>query len=705
MGDFDFSVYMIELLYSEKNVIKEMIDVNDKYCCDSEENAEFLSNTLTSYINGDIDESHTQKSIIELVELLEDENKESNNKNKVYDLFNMWNKYYLNISAKDKYIFFEKILSNYKKRSFELTKFIWSNSEFRQQIQYAPHYDNGKDFTEKGIFQTLFTIKDHNYKTQKSLDVTMELANDESIYPHIIKYIHRIIELNESFTATNFVETTSQKKCSHLDFNIFILKFLHKIYKNHFKKNNKGELKNAVDKKNIKNYKIDDLNLSQQIFVTMLYGLHVFLECSYKIYDTARKNPAKTFVHSIKKLVAENWIQDVFIEYFDLRENFGIDDFFVDILHYFDFASAYNKKDNINMNIKGEIYNMISEILGGAVQNVHTRLLAFTIIKASSPETGFTAFENFFDNLFKYINEVSFAKLAFPFLKDKIVHQHALTITLLQMTDLFSDKSMHNNIGTKSRYIFAETLFKLISNSFEIFDIFNDDLYGKIKSNYMEMQHFFGCYMTAIETAIYTLLIYKNLYEKNIINEIYPETEEKYFSFIGRVISNIKMSVGNKFEFNQINSQIEKELISICFEIINKKIDDDKKSNFEILEIKDKILDKIIHVNDRILSPEKKLEIKDKIEKIPEDTTDYPFEFTDPITCKPIKTPVMIPNTNEIFERISIIMQIYSQGTNPYTREPLTLEILEKHNQKEEVIKKIDEFKHEKAKWLDENKK
>jgi hypothetical protein len=704
MEDFDFNIYLIQLLdislddqNTKKNTIQEIIDAKNKYCKNSKENEEFLFNTLTSYINGDIDESHTKKCINEIVELLDGENIEVNedNKKQVYELFNDWTKYFTNCSTKDQYIIFEKILSNSKTRSFGLTKLIWSNPEFRKLIQYSPFYHTGEDFVSKGIFQTLFSNKDHNYKTQQSLDAVLELTKDKTIYPYLIKYIHRIIELNESFTSTNFTQITKQKKCSHLDFNIFILKMLHQIYTNYFETENKNELFGRTEL-HVKNYEISELNLPQQIYVTMMYGLHIFLECAYKMYDISRENPSKTFVRSIKKLVCEEWIQDIFIEYSNFHINFGLEDAFNDILHYFDFALAYNKKDNLNMNIKNDIYKIISDVLGGKSQNVHTRLLAFTIIKASAPETGFTVFENFFDNLFKYINEVSFAKLAFPFLKNKISHQHALTITLLQMTDVC------NHIDTKSKYIFAETIFKMISNSFEIFDTFDDSLYEKIKSNYLEQQYYFSCYSMVIETAIYTLLIYKNLYDKKIIETIYPETEEKYISFVGRIISNIQMSPGNKFQFNQINSHLEKELISICFEIIHKQMN---INSDPILEIKDKILKTVIHINDKILSPEKKLEIKEKIEHLQEDTTDYPSDFIDPMTCKPIKTPIMIPNTNEIFERTTIIMQIYSQGTNPYTREPLTLEILEKYNQEEEVVKKINEFKYQKEKWLEEYKK
>jgi hypothetical protein len=700
MENLDFSIYLIQLLDTEQNTIKEMIDAKIKYC-ENHENEEYLFNTLTSYINGDISDTHTEKCVAEIIELLEDENLEK----QVIDFFNDWTKYFTNNTIKEQYIIFQKILSNSKKKSFSLTKFIWSNPEFRKLIQYAPHYHNGEDFVSKGIFRTLFSNKENNYKTQKSLDATIDLINDKTTYPYLIKYIHRIIELNEPYISTNFAITIKEKKCSHLDFNIFLLKFLHKIYEKYFENTDKANLLLDETKKaeiKIKDYKIDDLNLSQQIYITMLYGLHIFLEGAYKIYDISRENQSKTFVVSIKKLVVEKWIQDIFIEYINFHNYFNIEDIFTDILHYFDFSSAYGEKDNINSNIKNEIYKITSDILGGLSKNVHTRLLAFTIIKSASSKTGFAVFENFFDNLFKYINEVSFAKLAFPLLKSKITHQHSLTITLLQMTDLLSDTLLQNNVSSKSKYIFAETIFKMISNSFEIFDGFDDILYEKIKSNYIDLQYFFNCYNIAIETAIYTILIYKNLYDKKIIEKIYPETEEKYITFIGRVISNISMSPGNKFQFNQINSHIEKELISICFNVISEKIDVNPES---ILEIKDKILNTINFVNEQILNPEHKKVIKEKVEKILEDTTDYPSEFIDPMTCKPIKTPVMIPNTNEIFERTTIIMQIYTQGINPYTREPLTLEIFEKYNQEEEVIKKINNFKYEKAKWLEEYKK
>ena len=53
----------------------------------------------------------------------------------------------------------------------------------------------------------------------------------------------------------------------------------------------------------------------------------------------------------------------------------------------------------------------------------------------------------------------------------------------------------------------------------------------------------------------------------------------------------------------------------------------------------------------------------------------------------------MIPNCNEIFERATIMTQIYQQGLNPYTRENLSLEMVEKYNKEPRIAGKITDFK------------
>jgi hypothetical protein len=693
--EFDLSVYLIEILERDTiNIINLFIEAKNKYCETDRENRDLLFNTLTLYINGDLDETHTKKSIKEITQLVNSEENEF-----IRDFFGEWVRHISVLSPKQKYLLLNKLLSNSEKKEFKYTKLIWSQTEFRKIVEYFPLYNSGCDFVSKGIFQTLFDgdLKStvFNYKTQNCLDSISDLINDKETHNYLIKYIHKIIQVNEYYTANNLMEMTTQKKCSKLDFCIFILKMLHKIYDVYFDNKDKNEIFKNTNIETL-NYKIDNLDLSQQIYITMMYGINVLFEYVYKMYDLFRKHQEKTFIKSIKKLVSESWVQNIFVDFYDLHEKIKNDSNFTCVLHFYDFYLAYQKKDKFSFEIKKEIHCIISNILGGKSENVHTRLLAFNIIKEASSKTGFNVFDNFFENLFKYINEVSFTKLAFPFLKNKIAHQNALTITLLQMTDVV------NIVDEKCKYMFPETIYKMISNSFEIFDNFDDALYEKIKINFMEQQYILTCFSGAIEIAIYTLLIYKNLYDRKIINIVYPEIEEKYLMFVSRIIQNIKMAPNNKFQFNQINSHLEKELITICFNIVIQKINDNPDI---IIEIKDNILRVIDDINDKILSSNNKTEIKEKLNNLKEDEREYPPDFYDPLTCKIIKNPVMIPNTNEIFDRMSIISQIYNQGINPYTREKLTLEILEKYNQEENVVKLINEFKFMKENWTKEKEK
>ena len=71
---------------------------------------------------------------------------------------------------------------------------------------------------------------------------------------------------------------------------------------------------------------------------------------------------------------------------------------------------------------------------------------------------------------------------------------------------------------------------------------------------------------------------------------------------------------------------------------------------------------------------------------------DIPDEFLDPLICILIKDPIMIPNVELIFDKTSIMSQIYHEKINPYTREFLDETIIESHNKKLDIIAKITEF-------------
>ena len=65
----------------------------------------------------------------------------------------------------------------------------------------------------------------------------------------------------------------------------------------------------------VKEYDIDELELPQQIYVTMLFGVHVLLESVFKVYDVNRRHKEIPCIKAIRKIVNEIWIQEIFIDY------------------------------------------------------------------------------------------------------------------------------------------------------------------------------------------------------------------------------------------------------------------------------------------------------------------------------------------------------------------------------------------------------
>ena len=59
----------------------------------------------------------------------------------------------------------------------------------------------------------------------------------------------------------------------------------------------------------------------------------------------------------------------------------------------------------------------------------------------------------------------------------------------------------------------------------------------------------------------------------------------------------------------------------------------------------------------------------------------------------------MIPNVDLIFDKTSIMSQIYHEKINPYTRDFLDESIIEAYNKKPEIITKITEFTDKFNKW------
>ncbi len=77
----------------------------------------------------------------------------------------------------------------------------------------------------------------------------------------------------------------------------------------------------------------------------------------------------------------------------------------------------------------------------------------------------------------------------------------------------------------------------------------------------------------------------------------------------------------------------------------------------------------------------------------------YPEKILDPITCTPMNDPILLPDMEEyksnfFMDRKVIYNILMNKEENPYTKNKLTIKDVEEYNKRDDIIKKIKEFKN-----------
>lgn len=98
---------------------------------------------------------------------------------------------------------------------------------------------------------------------------------------------------------------------------------------------------------------------------------------------------------------------------------------------------------------------------------------------------------------------------------------------------------------------------------------------------------------------------------------------------------------------------------------------------------------------DVLLNEIEKMNVSDDRKKMLEEmlySDDVDDNLLDPLLLVPVRTPVMIPKIDQIFDKASILSHIHKNNNNPYTREHLTMDDVYKYNETLYVKEKINEF-------------
>lgn len=353
-----------------------------------------------------------------------------------------------------------------------------------------------------------------------------------------------------------------------------------------------------------------------------------------------------------------------------------------------------------NNMVDDKIYGFIMNVVSGKYKtNFPTRYEFCNVLLLLKPSDDIPS-DIIINSLINYTNEVDLDELVVY--KTKIIHQTMLI------------EYMFRSI-VKSRHVFKidehtqKFIMKLTNNMVNISNNMNDSI-CEITSMYQESSNI---EKERIEKSFEECFSNDHMYIHGVINDIFKvifrsqTSSDKISTEISRIILRLIISLFKNYtspiidKHKLVDGSITNEL-----EFIVQLLKYDNKLIADItphVELLDKVSKKDKHksVITKILSFIKE---KDEAQNDIENNINFPDEFLDGITYEPVTEPVLIPYIETFFNKSTIITHLLNDQTNPLTREVMTFESFENHNKKPEIMEKINKFKLDRQKFIDENK-
>jgi hypothetical protein len=274
-----------------------------------------------------------------------------------------------------------------------------------------------------------------------------------------------------------------------------------------------------------------------------------------------------------------------------------------------------------------------------------------------------------YKNLFKYVCDVNYYEITEP--TTYLNHTYKL-LEIISLITGFGEKELN-----QPRALIANSLYVFFKTGLKLFEIFNN-----ICSNNILRQP--GVLNKLIFSIILIFDIYKNIYKNKIIKDIYPEVCMKYSILIFELLK-VSTDLNHGIYTKIYRPDLAYTIINNVYKSILYHLD---THSIYLLDIKDIIINNM--ENFPILSENNRINIINKLIEI--NKIEYSSEFLDPLCNTEIINPVKIPDIDEIFDKSSILTHIYDSKQNPYTRNLLTVDILEEYNNRENIKNQIDDF-------------
>ncbi len=273
------------------------------------------------------------------------------------------------------------------------------------------------------------------------------------------------------------------------------------------------------------------------------------------------------------------------------------------------------------------------------------------------------------------------------------------------------DKIIDNSTITENsmNQIFLKFFYKINSHTISFIDMMSN--LCKEISNYANDYNSSAYrikFLGVIEIIMHNIYISLKLVNKIIFNKILNPA-----IFRGEIILPIitlatnvlnyftdgKIAIYNIFNLNFEALKIMKESLYILHKLT---INDEFKELIQ--ETKHIVLEALPSIKFEDNELYIKEELKQNLEYQREfNLENIPEDFLDPLIYTVIKEPVMIPNVDLVFDKASIMSQIYHEKINPYTRELLDENILKTYNDNPKTKEKVREFLQKFSNWKNQN--
>lgn len=509
----------------------------------------------------------------------------------------------------------------------------------------------------------------------------------------LIMHFYNLININKYYNSSD-PDQIITKRCSQFTFITFIYKvILQVVYKLDLFSHDIENTITNINTKSRNTYNIYDSDTHETMWLmTVYYGYNVIYNPQFKMYSMFYESfgfPMK-YKDSIKNIMFDKDYHktvNYFIEQY-IDHKLKIND---------DILDTYT--NSIYLNLKYESYPY-TEYTDKQKQNI------LDIFDTSNPYIKYNIISiinhlkiknnQTLEIYLKYLIQVNI----FNIIEPQSAHVHYREV--LTHINKFLDKQTKYEI---EKEILVKAIHKMCSKSIETLDSilqittkYSTELQNSKEKEYSFKRYYRECYIDYISAVFKTLLLTVKTVDNILFDLIDISTLEMVLitpitTLIITVLETFSSGRNPIYDVFEMNKEVQLLFVDV-FELVAtvRKNDNFTKEIVKSLTILKEMLYTVKLEDD--LKQELSVYFKDieNIQNTP--VVDLPEEFMDPILYIPITEPVMLPNVNDmIFDKNSIIGQLYYNNNNPYTNEPLSIDKFLEYNTKPDVIEKINKFK------------